>query len=380
MDKDVIRNRPFATLAIGDSASLQRTASQSDIDLFAALSGDTNPAHMDAGFAAGTSFGHVIVHGMWTAGLISAVLGTELPGPGTIYLEQALQFRRPVVPGDLVTATVTVRELREHHRIVLLDTLCTNQRKEVVLQGVATVMAPAEPLELPRMRTPNAMVHRHDRLEALLRAAGSPPALPVAVVHPCSRDALLGALEARAAGLIEPLLVGPEGRIRALAEREQIDLSDLHFEDVPHSTAAALRAVELAAGRRVSALMKGSLHTDELLAAVVAASSGLRTERRISHVYLMDLPSYEKPLVITDAAINIAPTLAHKRDICQNAIDLLHILGVAMPRVAVLAAVETINPDMPSTLDAAASRHPGCAADRWRSGRCRACAPGSARC
>lgn len=354
MDPLVIRNRPYASLSVGDSATLQRTATQRDIDLFAAVSGDVNPAHMDPAFAADDVFGHVVVHGIWTASLISALLGTELPGPGTIYLSQDLHFRRPVAPGDLVTACVTVREKRDPRRLVLLDTLCTNQRGEVVLQGTAEVIAPAEPIELPRMQAPGAMVHRHDRLAALMQAAAEPPPLSVAVVHPCSREALEGALEARQAGLITPLLVGPAARVRALAAEAGFDLTGIELEDVPHSHAAAQRAVELAASGRVGALMKGSLHTDELLSAVVASGSGLRTERRISHVYVMDLPTYHKPLVITDAAINIAPTLAHKRDICQNAIDLLHILGVAVPRVAVLAAVETINPDMPSTLEAAA--------------------------
>ncbi|MDE3011715.1 MAG: bifunctional enoyl-CoA hydratase/phosphate acetyltransferase [Pseudomonadota bacterium] len=354
MNQDLIRNRPYSALTVGESASLTRTVGQNDIDLFAAISGDINPAHMDPQFAAGSQFGHVIVHGMWTAGLISAVLGTQLPGPGTIYLDQELRFRRPVAPGDVITATVTVREKREPGRVVVLDTVCTNQRHEAVLQGAATVLAPSEAIAWPRMRAPNAMVHRHDRLEALLRAASEKPPLRVAVVHPCSRDALLGALEARDAGLIEPVLVGPAARIRALAEEAQIALDGMRVEDVPHSAAAALRAVEMASQREVAALMKGSLHTDELLAAVVSSGSGLRTERRISHAYLMDLPGYPKPLVITDAAINIAPTLTQKRDICQNAIDLMHVMGVADPLVAVLAAVETINPEMPATLDAAA--------------------------
>jgi phosphate acetyltransferase len=161
-------------------------------------------------------------------------------------------------------------------------------------------------------------------------------------------------VEARDENLLDPVLIGPPAKILAAAQSAQVSLEGIEIDAVEHSHAAAARAVELGAARKVAALMKGSLHTDELLAAVVARDSGLRTERRISHVYAMDIPAYAKPLVITDAAINIAPTLEHKRDICQNAIDFLRLIGVDKPRVAVLAAVETVNPKMPSTLDAAA--------------------------
>ena len=161
-------------------------------------------------------------------------------------------------------------------------------------------------------------------------------------------------IEARDQGLITPVLVGPEHKIRAAADQANVSIAGLRLETTEHSHAAAVRAVELAAAREVDALMKGSLHTDELLGAVVAAHSGLRTERRVSHVYALDVPAYPKTLILTDAAINIAPTLEQKRDICQNAIDLLHVLGVAEPLVAILAAVETVNPAMQATLDAAA--------------------------
>jgi len=178
--------------------------------------------------------------------------------------------------------------------------------------------------------------------------------LRTAIVHPCSAEAIRAAVEARDENLLDPVLIGPPAKILAAAQLAQVSLEGIEIDAVEHSHSAAARAVELGAARKVAALMKGSLHTDELLAAVVARDSGLRTERRISHVYAMDIPAYAKPLVITDAAINIAPTLEHKRDICQNAIDFLRLLGVDQPRVAVLAAVETVNPKMPSTLDAAA--------------------------
>jgi phosphate acetyltransferase len=192
------------------------------------------------------------------------------------------------------------------------------------------------------------------RYEAFIRAAQCCPALRTAIVHPCSPEAIRAAVEARDENLLEPLLIGPEAKIRAAADVARISLEGMPIEAVEHSHAAAARAVELAASRKVAALMKGSLHSDELLSAVVAQGSGLRTERRMSHVYAMDIPAYCKPLVITDAAINIAPSLEQKRDICQNAIDFLRLMGVDLPRVAVMAAVETVNPKMPSTLDAAA--------------------------
>jgi len=354
MNDMMLRNRTFDELAIGESASLVRIAGQNDIDLFAAMSGDVNPAHMDAAFASTDLFGHVVVHGMWTGALISALLGTRLPGPGTIYLDQTLQFRHPVTPGDTITATVTVKEKRAEKRIVLLDTVCANQKGEVVLLGVATVIAPATPIVLPAMPRPEAAVRRHDRYEAFIRDARLRPALRTAIVHPCSPDAIRAALTARDEGLLDPLLIGPEAKIRAAADAAQLSLDGVDIESAGHSHAAAARAVELGAAGKIAALMKGSLHTDELLSAVVATGSGLRTARRISHVYAMDVPACPKPLVVTDAAVNIAPTLDQKRDICQNAIDLLHLLGVDMPRVAVLAAEETVNPRMPTTLDAAA--------------------------
>jgi len=354
MDQNFLRNRTFDALEIGESASSVRIASRDDIDLFAALSGDVNPAHLDAAFAATDLFGHVVVQGMWTAGLISALLGTQLPGPGTIYLDQDLQFRHPVIPGDTITASVTVKEKRPEKRIVLLDTRCINQKGETVLAGTATVIAPKESIVWPRMPRPDATVRRHDRYEAFMREARVHPALRTAIVHPCSPEAIKAAIEARDEGLLEPILIGPEAKIRAAAELAQVSLDGVTIFSVEHSHAAAALAVEMGAAGKVAALMKGSLHTDELLAAVVASASGLRTARRISHVYVMDIPAYSKPLVVTDAAVNIAPSLEHKRDICQNAIDLLHLLGVEQPRVAVLAAVETVMPGMPTTLDAAA--------------------------
>ncbi|TDR89720.1 bifunctional enoyl-CoA hydratase/phosphate acetyltransferase [Enterovirga rhinocerotis] len=350
---DFLRNRTFEDLKPGDAASIARTVGRDDIDLFAAVSGDANPAHVDAAFAATDLFGHIVAHGMWTAALVSAVLGTRLPGPGTIYLGQDLRFLKPVAPGDTVTATVTVREKQAKRRVVL-DTVCTNGRGEEVLRGTATVIAPEHPIEWPATRLPDVTLRRHDRYESFVKGARDLPTVRAAIVHPCSAAAMKGAIEAMEEGLLDPILIGPERKIRAAAEAAQVSIEGIPIEPVEHSHAAAARAVELAVAGKVSVLVKGSLHTDELLGAVVGPASGIRTDRRISHVYAMDVPAYRKPIIVTDAAINILPTLDQKRDICQNAVDLMRLLGIEEPRVAVLAAVETVNPKMPATLDAAA--------------------------
>ncbi|PPE78918.1 phosphate acetyltransferase [Kaistia algarum] len=200
----------------------------------------------------------------------------------------------------------------------------------------------------------NAPGSHTDRFEPFVTEARGMPPLLTAVVHPCSPEAVRAAVDARDEGLLSPVLVGPENKIRAAAEAAVVSLSGLKIEPTEHSHASAERGTQMAARGEVHALMKGSLHSDELLGAVVAATSGLRTARRISHVYVLDVPAYSKLLVVTDAAINIAPTLLQKRDICQNAIDFLTRLGVAEPLVAILAAVETVEPSMPTTLDAAA--------------------------
>jgi phosphate acetyltransferase len=190
--------------------------------------------------------------------------------------------------------------------------------------------------------------------ESLLERCHPHAPVSCAVVHPCDADSLLGALEAARFGLIEPVLVGPPARVLATAAECNVDISRYRLVASAHSHASAAKAAELAAVGEVECLMKGSLHTDEIMGAVVASASGLRTERRVSHVFVLDVPAYERMLMITDAAVNIAPDLKAKRDITQNVIDLAHVLGIAEPRVAILAAIETVNPDMQSTLDAAA--------------------------
>jgi phosphate acetyltransferase len=198
------------------------------------------------------------------------------------------------------------------------------------------------------------VLRRGDAFVKLFNACEGLPPITCAVVHPCDRNSLLGPIEAARRGIITLVLVGPEEKIRAVAQKEGVDLSPYRIVSVPHSHAATEKAVELARSGEVEALMKGSLHTDELMVAVVPSATGLRTSRRISHVFVMDVPSYPRILLITDAAINIYPELEEKVDIVQNAIDLAHVLGIEQPKVAILSAVETVNPKIKSTLEAAA--------------------------
>jgi phosphotransacetylase/acyl dehydratase len=349
-----IENRTFDELTVGETASLSHSVTQRDIDLFAVVSGDVNPAHVDPAYAETDMFHHIIIHGMWGAGLISAVLGTRLPGPGTIYLGQDLRFRRPVSIGDTITATLTVREKKPPKGDVTLDCVCTNQHGEAVITGTAYTRAPTAKVRRPRVALPYVRLSRHDGTHAILaRAAGGTP-VATAVVYPIDAASLMAALDAAKAGFIVPVLIGPAAVIQAVAKAAGADIAIFRSIDAPNGPAAAAQAVALARAGEVGLVMKGDLHTDELMRAVVASSTGLRTARRISHAYLMDVPDYPRPLLLTDVAINIAPTLAEKVDIVQNAIDLAHVMGIAQPRVAILAAVETVSGKLPSTLDAAA--------------------------
>jgi phosphate acetyltransferase/phosphate butyryltransferase len=349
-DLDVIRNRTFDEIRVGDHASIERTLTSADIQLFAAMSGDLNPRHLDA---ASTGEG-VIAHGMWGAALISAVLGTRLPGAGTVYERQTLNFRAPIRAGDTLTTTVKVTARDEIENLVTLDCTCVNQRAETVIAGEAIVAAPTERIERSRGTLPQVRisVSQGDDLVRLLQLVRPLGPIKMAVVYPSDAVSLSAALDARSAGLIEPVLVGPRARLEAVAKAAGLSLDGVPIEDRSDARAAAARAVELAVQGSVGALMKGNLHTDELMGAVVG--SALRTSRRISHCFVMQTPAYPRPFIITDAAINIAPTLEDKLDIVRNAVDLAHAFGIERPRVAVLAAVETVNPHMPATLDAAA--------------------------
>jgi phosphotransacetylase/acyl dehydratase len=353
---DFIENKTFDEITIGDSAFIERTLTLRDIQIFAIMSGDINPAHLDEDYANSDLFHKIVAHGMWGGSLISTVLGTLLPGPGTIYLSQTLKFLKPVVPGDTLTVKVIVTDKKQEKNKVTLQCLCLNQEKKEVITGIAEVIAPTEKVQrkkviLPEIELKDSESPHYQKLMA--RASGFSP-LKTAVVHPVDHYSLRGAIEASQEKLIEAVLVGPEEKIRQTAKKEGLDISSFQLIPTPHSHAAADMAVQLVLEGKVEAIMKGKLHTDELMHPIMDKEQGLRTGRRMSHITMADIPSFPRPLFITDDAINIAPTLSQKKDIVQNAVDLFHAIGLGTPRVAILSAVETVNEDIPSTLDATA--------------------------
>jgi phosphate acetyltransferase len=354
LQQEWLQNTTFAELAVGQEATLTRTLTEADIQAFAAVSGDMNPTHLDEAYAQGEGLTRKTAHGMWAGALVSTLLGTTFPGPGTRYVSQKLNFLAPAFAGDTLEVSATVVAKDSISGQVRMDCVVRRQGGAALMQGEAVVLAP-----LNKQRVPRASGLRWHVFDAaagvhgLVARAREHAALGCAIVHPCDRESLRGALDAAAQGLFTPVLVAPRTKLQAAADEAELSLEGIRIEDVPHSHAAAERAAALAASGEVAALMKGSLHTDELMKAVLARPE-LRTGRRLSHVFRFDVPMYHKPLFVTDAALNIAPTLDEKQHIAQNAIDLVRVLGVDRPKIAVLAAVESVNPKMAATLDAAA--------------------------
>jgi phosphate butyryltransferase len=344
-------SRLFCDLKVGDAASISRVVTPDDLYVFAHVSGNLNPANLP-GTARDDDDMTAAAPSMWIGSLFSAVLGNLLPGPGTLYEAQSLRFHARAHVGDLLTITVEVKELRAPGTVVLQTEV---ERDGVLIaDGAAEVLAPTMRAVSDDSHLPALTVQRHRHVARLMAACESLPPMPTAVVAPDEENALMGALAGARDGLIIPILLGDAAKIRAVAKSCGADLTGIEIEDVPGHDAAAARAVELVHERRATAVMKGNLHTDELLRHVVKTQGGLRTGRRISHVFVMDAPSLHELLLVTDAAINIAPTLEEKVDIVQNAIDLGIALGIACPKVGILSAVELVNPKIQSTLDAAA--------------------------
>ncbi|TMH99049.1 MAG: bifunctional enoyl-CoA hydratase/phosphate acetyltransferase [Betaproteobacteria bacterium] len=332
--------RRFDEIAIGDSASYSRTLAAADIELVAMLTGD----RMGAGQTARPG-GALSTHSIGASVLLATAVGTQLPGPGAKILEESLRFNGRVTVNDVLTAKITVREKRIKERQLVLDAGCTNQKGETVAEGSMRVECPEQSYTVPRMAEVDVAFRRYNAFQTIFELCEGKAPVTTAVVHPCDRESLLGAFEA---------VVGPDAKIRAAAKDAGVSLDGVKIVVTEHSHAAADRAVAMARAGEVEAMMKGSLHTDELMSAVIDPTNGLRTARRVSHVFVMDVPTYPKPLLITDAAINIYPDLDTKRDICQNAIDLAQVLRVQRPKVAILSAIETVNPKMQGTVDAAA--------------------------
>lgn len=343
-------NRTWAEIEPGASEKLTHTVTAVDVEALSLVAGDVEAFHLRQ-----TMGGHSgSAPGAAAVALVAGLLNRRLPGPGSAITATQLHYTGRLYAGDVLTVEVRARAKLPDGRSIDFECRCCNQRGEMLVEGTATVLAPMARIEYDAIATPDIILRHSDGLGRLfVRCEALEPVL-CAVVCPGDRDSLLGAIEAALRKLIVPILVGPIAKIRAAAVAADVDLTPYRLVDAPHSHGAAQQAVAMARAGEVEALMKGSLHTDELMGAVIDGVTGLRTDRRVSHVYVMDVPSYPRLLLITDAAINIDPDLDVKADICRNAIALAKVLGVANPRVAILAAVETINSKMPSTLDAAA--------------------------
>ncbi|WP_376988870.1 bifunctional enoyl-CoA hydratase/phosphate acetyltransferase [Bosea sp. R86505] len=347
-----LTNRTFAELQPGETAELRRIITPDDLYVFAAASGNYNPMHLPQTDVDGDGKAENIAPGMFVASQISAVLGMLLPGAGTLYRRQVLDFHARAHAGDEVLCRVKVVE-KLADGVVRMETQVVRASDEaLIVSGEAVVIAPQEKFDREDVEVPGLVVQRHRHFERLLERARPLPALPVAVVCPHDGNSLGGALLAAKETIITPILIGREDKIRAAALTLEADLSGFEIINVVGDVAAAAMACQLVHEGRAGAVMKGHLHTDDLLRPMLDKATGLRVGRRFTHVFVMDVPGRPEPVMVTDAAINIAPDLATKVDIVQNAIDLALSLGME-PRVGVLSAVETVNPAIQSSIDAA---------------------------
>ena len=341
-------NLTFDEIEVGATLTVQHIVTRDEVSLLSLVSGESAAFALDL---PDTGAPDSWCEAVGAEALIHGMLKRRLPGPGTRIMAHDLRYEQDVRVGDELTATITVVNKQEP-LLIEFDCQVTRDHSNV-LTGRVKVAAPTRRMSIAPTETPSVILRRNDVFGKLFAACEGSPPVNCAVVHPCDHDSLLGAIEAAQQGLINPILVGPQAKIQGVAAAAGVDISAYRIVSTEHSHASADQAVALVHTGEAQALMKGSLHTDELMAAVVASSTGLRTARRISHVFVMDVPAYPRMVLVTDAAVNIAPSIKDKVDIVQNAIDLAHVLGVPAPKVAVLAAVETVNPDMQATVDAA---------------------------
>lgn len=349
----ILENRMWDELQPGTSAELRRLCTADDFYVFAAASGNYNPLHLASEDGDGDGKREAVAPGMFVASLISAVLGNFLPGPGTVYKTQTLTFHARVVEGEELISRVTVTAKDADGTIHLHTEVRRVEDDALVVEGEATVEAPTVKLRFDELEVPGLIVQRHRHFAALLNVAEGLPELDTAVVCPVEEHALDGALISAERKLIRPILIGDGAKIARAAASLGKSLDGYEVIDVPTDAAAARLAVDLVNQGRANAIMKGHLHTDDLLHPMLDKACGLRIGRRFTHVFVMDVPGVPHPLLVTDAAINIAPDLATKVDIVQNAIELAISLGIEVPKVGVLSAVETVNPAIPSSIDAA---------------------------
>ena len=354
MPAQFIENRTYDEIKLGESAILTRTLKPQDIQLFAIMSGDVNPAHVDPEYAHSSMFHEVIAHGMWGGALISTVLGTEFPGPGTIYISQTLRFSRPVKVGDTITIKITCKQKFDHNKHIVFDCQCTNQDGLKVISGEAEVLAPSEKVKRERMELPEVTISdRWARYKKLLARATGLPAATAVFAQPVHAESLQSAVTAAESGFLRPVLVGPEKEMREVARQNGINLLRCRLIDVPHARAAVARAVEMARSGEADIIVQGDMTTADFMLRLIGPE-GLRGVRRFSHVLYLDVPSYPRPIIVSDMMLNIEPSLEDKVEIVQNAIDFAHLMGLAEPKVALLAGIDTVTPRMRATLDAAA--------------------------
>lgn len=346
-------NKTFDQISIGDTAEIVRECSSNDLLVFAHASGNHNPIHLpDTDWTGDGVVDKPVAPAMWLGGLASAVLGNILPGPGTVYRSQSFKFLGGAAVGDKLHVRVTAKE-KKAGNMVVFDLSVKRNGEQTLVEGVAEVVAPTETIEFDSSNLPAVLVQRHRHFNRMIELTKTLPSLPTAVIAPDDPNSLEGALMAKEEGLIHPILIGARDRIEAAAKELGEDISSCDLIDVEDEMEAAGRGVQMVHEGKVKAVMKGHLHTDHLLHHVVKRDGGLRTRRRISHVFVMDIPGRKTPVLISDAAINISPDLNTKVDITQNAIDAACALGLETPRVGILSAIETVNPAIPSSLDAA---------------------------
>ncbi|SLN37219.1 bifunctional enoyl-CoA hydratase/phosphate acetyltransferase [Roseisalinus antarcticus] len=349
----IYANTPWNDLTIGMEASVTRLCVADDLIIFANSSGNMNPLHIPDADGDGDGVPEAIAPSAWLGALISGVLGNRLPGPGTLYKSQSLSFHGRARAGEELTARVRLTALGPD-REATFDTWIEAADGTTLASGEAKVTAPVAPQSFSAEDVPGLTVRSHVHFDRLIARAEHLPPIPTAVVAPESPEAIAGALLGRDHTLITPILVGNAALIETAAHEAGVSIAGLELIDEPDHDRAARRAVALVHEGRARAVMKGHLHTDVLLRAIVKREGGLRTGRRLSHVFVMDIPGIDHLVLVTDAAINIAPDLTTKIDIVQNAIDLALALGIDQPKAGILSAVETVNPAIPSTLDAAA--------------------------
>ena len=354
MNLGIIESKTYDEISVGDTARTEHVLTTDDAMAFASISGFHSVLNSDelihrAGGIPPTG------PNMWCASLISGLFSMNIPGPGCTLTDVSLSFHTRIRVGDRIRVKVQVTAKDDATKGITFDCEANNGAGTSIFTGTARLLAPLTKVRWSTLPVPQLIVNNPYRhYLGMIARATSKPAVNTAIVWPCDEVSLGGAIQAAKDKLIVPVLVGSESIIRSVAAGLEIDLDGIRIVDVSDSRAAAVRGVELARKAEVQMLMKGSLHTDEIMSAVVSRDGGMRTGRRISHVFALDVPSYHKPLFVTDAAINIQPDLETKIDILQNAIDMMVKLEVVNPKVAILSAVESVNPAIPSTLDAAA--------------------------